>query len=42
MQQLVALSLEAYGGFDRWHQLRQISATFAPGGGILSGAMHQG
>jgi hypothetical protein len=32
MQALVALSIEAHGGLDRWHQLRQISATFAPGG----------
>jgi hypothetical protein len=32
MQDLVNLSVEAHGGLERWNQLRQISATFAPGG----------
>jgi hypothetical protein len=32
MQELITLSIEAHGGLDRWNPLRQISATFAPGG----------
>jgi hypothetical protein len=32
MLELIKLSIEAHGGFDRWNQVRQISATFAPGG----------
>lgn len=32
MLELIKLSIEAHGGFDRWNQLRQISATLAPGG----------
>jgi len=32
MLELIGLSIEAHGGLDRWNQLRQISATFAPGG----------
>jgi hypothetical protein len=31
MHDLIRSSIEAHGGLDRWNQLRQISATFAPG-----------
>jgi hypothetical protein len=32
MQEFIKSSIEAHGGLDRWNQLRQISATFVPGG----------
>jgi hypothetical protein len=32
MHQLVESSIEAHGGLGRWRQVRQISASFAPGG----------
>ncbi len=32
MHELIKLSIEAHGGLDRWNHIRQISATFAPGG----------
>jgi hypothetical protein len=32
MQELIRLAIEAHGGLDRWKQIRQVSATFAPGG----------
>ncbi len=32
MHELIKSSIEAHGGLDRWAQMRQISATFAPGG----------
>jgi hypothetical protein len=32
MHDLIKSAIEAHGGLDRWNQVRQISATFAPGG----------
>jgi hypothetical protein len=32
MHRLVQSSIEAHGGLDRWQQIRQISASLAPGG----------
>jgi hypothetical protein len=32
MHDLIKLSIAVHGGLERWDQIRQISATFAPGG----------
>jgi hypothetical protein len=32
MQDLIKSSIDAHGGLDRWDQVRQIFATFTPGG----------